>query len=99
MAVTYEQARQIVRDHYKPRWDHGTFCLDDREIRENDEFYAFDVGAREFLIDGDFSYATLGSRVPVVYKADGHLGFLYSPEVAMDESITSRPNPHPTLGT
>ena len=98
MTVTYEQARQIVCDHYKPRWTHGTFCLDDREIRENDKFYAFEVGAREYLIDGDESYETSGSRIPVVYKADGRLDFLYSPQVAMDESIRRRPNPHPTLG-
>ena len=53
MAVTYEQAREIVREGLEPGWPHGAFCLDDREIGENDEFYVFKVGAREYLIDGE----------------------------------------------
>jgi hypothetical protein len=97
MAVTYDQAREIVRGHFQDRWTHGTFCLDDREIAENDKFYAFLVGAREYLIDGDESYEAVGSSVPVVYKEDGRLDFLFSPAVAMDVSIRRRPNPNPTL--
>lgn len=56
MPFTYEQAREIIRDHLEPGWTHGTFCLDDTNIVENDEFFVFEVGAREFLVDGDGSY-------------------------------------------
>lgn len=96
MSVTYEQAREIIRDRLAPSWTHGTFCLDDRNIVENDEYFVFEVGAREFLVDGDGSYEAIGG-VPVVYKEDGRVGSLPSAEVAMDDSIRRRPNPNPTL--
>jgi hypothetical protein len=96
MAVAYEQAREIVREGLEPGWPHGAFCLDDREIGENDEFYVFKVGAREYLIDGDASYAIAGG-VPIVYKDDGRLASLASVTVATDASIRTRPNPNPTL--
>lgn len=96
MSVTYEQAREIIRDRLEPGWTLGTFCLDDRNIVENDEFFVFEVGAREFLVDGDGSFEAIGS-VPVVYKEDGRVGSLPSVEVAMDDSIRRQPNPSPTL--
>lgn len=96
MTISYEDARERVREHLEPGWNHGTFCLDDREIRENDEFYVFNVGAREYLVGGDKSYALYGG-VTVVFKEDGRVGSLPSPEVAMDPTIRSRPNPNPTL--
>jgi hypothetical protein len=73
MSVTYEQAREIIRDRLEPGWTHGTFCLDDRSIVENDEFFVFEVGTREFLVDGDGSYEAIGG-VPLVYKEDGRVG-------------------------
>ncbi|TDP38425.1 hypothetical protein [Nocardia ignorata] len=96
--ISYEQAREIVLARYQHgRHDgFGTRCLDDREIVESDEFFAFSVGYREYLVDGDFSYAIAGG-VPVVYKADGRFGSLPSPEVAMDDTIRIRPNPQPLL--
>ncbi|GAB3415139.1 hypothetical protein [Flindersiella endophytica] len=96
MTVTYEQARETVRGAFEPGWRHGTFCLDDRQITETDEVYAFSVGAREFLVDGDLSYAVEGG-IPVVYKADGRLGQLPSVEVATDPTTRITPNPNPTL--
>ncbi|GGQ29413.1 hypothetical protein BKA00_001456 [Actinomadura coerulea] len=96
MAVTYEQARELILAHFEPGWTHGTFCLDDRLIVENDEFYVFGVGAREFIIGGDISYAIAGG-VPVVFKEDGRLGSRPSVLVATDPSIRSRPNPNATL--
>lgn len=96
MTVTYEQAREIVRAHFEAGWAYGTFCLDDRYIVENDEFYVFNIGAREDIVEGDDSYATAGG-VPIVYKRDGRLASLPSVEVATDDTIRSRPNPHPTL--
>lgn len=96
MTVTYEQAREIVRERFGPGWTHGTFCLDDRRIVENDEFYVFSIGAREFIIDGDFDYMIAGG-VPTVYKSDGHVEGRASVDVATDDSIRSRPNPNPTL--
>lgn len=93
---SYEEARELVREATEPGWSHGTYCLDDRNILENDEYYVFTVGAREFLIDGDQSYAIVGGT-PIVYKADGRLDWIASPEAGMNESLRSRPNPHPTL--
>jgi 5-formaminoimidazole-4-carboxamide-1-beta-D-ribofuranosyl 5'-monophosphate synthetase len=96
MTVSYEEAREIVRAHFEPGWTHGTFCLDDRSIAENDEFYIFEVGAREYLVDGDFGYAIAGG-VPVVFKSDGHIESRASVTVAMDPTVRGRPNPSPTL--
>jgi hypothetical protein len=96
MAVTYEQARDIVRKHYDGRWTHGTFCLDDRQIVETDEFYVFDVGAREWLVDGDESYEVAGG-MDIVYKNDGRLTSLSSAVVATDPTVRCTANPNPTL--
>jgi hypothetical protein len=96
MAVTYEEARDIVRDSLAPNWTHGTFCIDDRTITENDELYVFVVGAREFIVDGDRSYAIIGG-LPVVYKEDGRMASLPSVAVATDPTLRDRPNPDPTL--
>jgi hypothetical protein len=74
----------------------GTFCLDDRKIVENDEFYVFAIGAREFLIDGDESYEDIGS-VSVVCKEDGRVGSLASVVVATNPTVRVAPNPAPTL--
>jgi len=94
VSVTYEQAREIVRAHFEPRWTHGTFCLDDRTIVETDDFFAFEVGARELLAGGDRSYEIVGS-LPVVYKADGRLGSLPSAAVATDPGVRVWTNPNP----
>ncbi|MGI5414625.1 hypothetical protein [Actinomadura luteofluorescens] len=96
MTVTYEQAREIVRKHFEPRWTFGTFCLDDRWITENEEFYVFKLGAREFIIDGDHYYAILGG-VPIVLKEDGRVASRPSAMVATDPSIRATPNPNPML--
>jgi hypothetical protein len=96
MAVTYEQARELVRAATEPGWPFGTYCLDDRTIVENDDMYVFSVGAREYIVDGDISYAVAGN-IPVVRKSTGELVWLPSPQVGMDETLTDRPNPHPTM--
>jgi hypothetical protein len=96
MAVTYEEARDIVVREVGPTWQLGTFCLDDRQIVENDEVYVFSVGAREYLVDGDINYAVPGG-VPVVYKADGRLEWRPSFMTATDDSLRTRENPNPTL--
>ena len=99
MAVTYEQARDIVRQELQPDWTRGTFCVDDRAIFENDEMYVFNVGAREWFVDGDPAFRIRAGVLPVVYKEDGRLERLPSVTLAMDDSIQERPNPSPTLGT
>lgn len=96
MPISYEEARELIRRETEPDWGFGTYCLDDREIRENDELYVFNVGAREFIVDGNISYALAGG-LPVVYKTDGRVGTLPSSMVAMDPSIRTRPNPEPTF--
>lgn len=97
MPVSYEEAREIVRRQTVSGWPVGTYCLDDRVIVENDEFYVFVVGAREYLVDGDMSYCVFGG-VPVVYKADGRFGVLSSAEVAVDPTVRVWRNPAPVLG-
>jgi hypothetical protein len=96
MAVTYEQARELVRAKFEPNWTHGTFCLDDRQIVESDEMYVFTVGAREFLVDGDQGYAVLGG-LPVVIKETGEISQRPSVLIATDDRFEERPNPEPTL--
>src|SRR5262245_34133382 len=96
MAVTYEQAREIIRAELEPNWTHGTFCLDDRQIVENDELFVFSVGAREWLVDGDHDYLLIG-EVSVVSKVDGGTGSRASIEIALDDSFVVRPNPSPGL--
>jgi hypothetical protein len=96
MVVSYEEAREIVRAEVEPGWTVGTFCLDDRKIAESPEYYVFEVGAREYLVDGDDNMAVPGG-VPVVYKADGRFAWLSSVVVAYDDTVESRPNPSPTL--
>lgn len=96
MSISYDAARELVRQATEPGWSVGTYCLDDRTIVENDRMYVFSVGAREHLVDRDRSYAIAGA-VPVVYKDDGRLAWLPSPVVGMDTSLTHRPNPAPTL--
>lgn len=96
MPVTYEDAREVVRRATEPGWPHGTYCLDDRMIVENEDLYVFNIGAGEYLVGGDLSRALVGG-VHVVYKEDGRHGLLASVRVAMDPTIRLRPNPHPTL--
>lgn len=96
MAVSHEEAVEIVRAHFEPGWRWGTFCLDDRYIVENDEFYVIAVGSREDLVDHNRDYAVAGG-VTIVYKSDGRIGSRASVTVAMDPTIRERPNPHPTL--
>ncbi|MFG2211955.1 hypothetical protein [Streptomyces sp. NPDC048638] len=96
MAITYEQARDLVRTELEPTWSNGTFCIDDRTIVENDDVYVFEVGAREFLKDRDPAFQIVGG-VTVVYKEDGRVGSLPSVQVALDPSIQRRDNPAPVF--
>jgi hypothetical protein len=96
VTVSYDEARDIVVRALAPQWDAGTFCLDDRFIMENETVYAFVVGAREYIVDGDESYAIAGG-VPVVRKRDGVIEWYPSPMIVMDETMRSRPNPDSTL--
>lgn len=96
MSTSYAEAREIVRRKAGADWSVGTFCLDDREILDNDELYVFRIGAWEHLVGGDRTYAVAGG-VPVVYKADGRFDWLPSAAVAMDRTIRSTPNPEPTF--
>ncbi|MFE3192939.1 SUKH-3 domain-containing protein [Nocardia sp. NPDC059240] len=92
--TTYTQAFETVVNHFGSKWSHGTFHIDDKDIVETDEMYVFNVGAREWLVEGDVSYALAGG-VPVVYKASGQLGSLPSVAVATNPNIRINPNPNP----
>jgi hypothetical protein len=95
--ISYEEARELVRRTLEPGWQEGTFCLDDREIVENDASYVIRVGPREYLVDGDESYLVGGEGVPVVSKQDGTI--TWEPWVVLMDSpgLTVRTNPSPTL--
>ncbi|MGW4632144.1 DUF7691 family protein [Nocardia sp. NPDC004415] len=98
MTVSHDEAREIVRARFEPNRpdDFGTFCIDDREITENDELYVFRIGAWEFLIEDDISYAIIPGAVPAVYKRGGRVISL--PHIPWDQPVTvSRPNPSPAL--
>ena len=94
MTITYEDALAVLLTQFAPRWVHGTFYLDDKEIVETSDVYVFKVGAREYLVDGNTSFAFAGD-VPVVYKESGELGSLSSREVAIDPTAHIRENPNP----
>ena len=98
MTVSYDEAKAIVVRAVAPTWGHGTFCLDDRRITETDTAYVFQVGAREYIVDGDQSFAVPGG-IPVVHKEDGTFEWLASVTVAMDPTARSRPNPNSTFGS
>lgn len=85
--ITYEQARDLVRQLFEPDWTDGTFHLDDRTVLENDELYVFRIGPRELLVDGDLSYARYGGAVPAVVKATENVVLI--PEVRMVELAAS----------
>lgn len=81
--ISYEQARDLVRQSFEPDWSDGAFYLDDRTVLENDELYVFRIGPRELLVDGDQTYARFGGGVAAVVKATGNLVVI--PEVRMIE--------------
>jgi hypothetical protein len=70
--------------------------LDDRYIVESNEFYVFNIGASEYIVDGNDDFLIVGGAT-VVYKADGTIGSLPSSIVAIDPTIRSHPNPNPML--
>ncbi|MET9492801.1 hypothetical protein [Nocardia sp. NPDC006630] len=94
MTTTYDQAFETIISHFRQKWSPGTFYVDDQEIVETDELYVFKVGAREWLMDGDLSFAIAGG-IPVVYKDSGQLGSLPSVTVATEPNVRARPNPNP----
>lgn len=94
--IDYSDAVAAVRAKLELGWSLGTFCIDDREIVENDEFYVVKAGARDFIIDGDISYVVVGG-VPVVDKATGEVRSERSVDVAMDRSIRRSINPNPSF--
>lgn len=98
MAITYDNAAELAYRVGKESWnpERGTFCFDDREICEDDEVYVFGGGAREFIVDGDDSYAGVGGGMAVVYKSDGRLE--WNPWVFLMSArpgLRTRQNPRP----
>ncbi|MEV0462951.1 hypothetical protein AB0I30_17180 [Nocardia tengchongensis] len=113
-SVSYEQAFEIVRaDIQSGLWKQQApwmrFCIDDREIVENDKLFKFRVLPRESLraslMTGE---VPIGGSVTVVYKADGGLEIIAGGAFFRRESnrrdrarwgnaTTSRPNPNPRL--
>jgi hypothetical protein len=98
MSISYEDALQVLLSELAPRWVHGTFYLDDKEIVETDDAYIFKVGAREYLVDGDVSFAIAGG-LPVVWKNSGELGSLSSRDVALDPAVRVTANPNAIFGS
>jgi hypothetical protein len=71
MAVSYEEARDLVRAELAAEWSIGTFWIDESRRAEDDTIFLFFVGAREFIVDGNLDFASVGTMVPVVTKSDG----------------------------
>ncbi|MFC4374084.1 hypothetical protein ACFO5K_08190 [Nocardia halotolerans] len=98
VVIGFEKAVLIARDALKSNLKLGTFMIDDRNIVANDMFYVVNVGAREYLVDGDFGYAIAGD-VTLVSKETGELSSAPSAEVATDPTLRIRPNPDTAFGS
>ncbi len=94
--ITYHAAVEMVRARFGPAWNVGTFCVDDREIVENGDFFFINIGAREFIVDGDINFAIAGS-VPAVEKLTGRISSVRSVDVAMDPTVQISANPEPSF--
>jgi hypothetical protein len=96
--TSYEDARELVRRACEPQWQHGTFCLDDREIVQDAEIFVFKIGPRELLVDGDESFELYGGGIPVVEKVTGTMSWVPGYLLYDDHPKLERTrNPHPTL--
>jgi hypothetical protein len=92
--ITYREARALVATALARSWREGTFCIDDRQIIEDDDAFLFPVGPREQLVDGDQAYATFGGGVVAVVKSRREV--VWVPEVRLIPRLASlrvRPNP------
>lgn len=80
MAVTFEEARQIVDDALRPEWARnyepgdGTFMVAESGF-ENATHYLVIVGAREFLIGDDESFIRMDPPSLFVNKQTGELTY------------------------
>ncbi|MEV0080506.1 hypothetical protein AB0H58_29205 [Nocardia neocaledoniensis] len=92
--ISFAEAVEMVRARFEPTWSVGTFCLDDREIVENDDFFFINIGAREFIVDENIDFAIAGS-VPAVDKGTGRISSVRSVDVAMDPTVRVSVNPNP----
>lgn len=80
MAVTFEEARQIVDDAERAEWARtyepgdGTFMVAEWGF-ENATHYNVIVGFREFLVDDDDDYMQVGVATRLVNKETGVLTY------------------------
>lgn len=96
--MTYEEARELIRAQLEEGWEDGTFCLDDRQVTDDDEVFVFAVGAREYIVDGDDSYLRVGGALPVVHKDDGRVEWMaWIGLMSARPQLRTRTNPTPTL--
>lgn len=96
--ISYDEARRKIVDEASRNWARGTFCLDDREIVEDDSIFVFNVGAREYVVDGDRSYVGMGAPIPTVDKETGAVAWVPGMLLyGQHPDLQRRPNPDPTL--
>lgn len=85
--VDHATAVRLVVADVAGQWTVGTFCVDVSTITYDDEVFVINVGAREFLVDGDDSFAVAGG-VPVVDRHTGEVTTEASADAAFRDLTT-----------
>lgn len=74
MAISFEQARQIVFDVMHPEWEadgEGELFVVSADGAENDDFWQILFGDRRWLIDGDAAFRPIRGVTGFISKEDG----------------------------
>lgn len=74
--LTFDEARQIVDEIERPLWDSsGTYHVA-IDGEEDSTHYCVHVGAREWLVHGDMSYAIADDPARLVDKETGEVDYV-----------------------
>lgn len=70
--ITFEQARTIAAEKVEPIWNKGMGTLyADTVGYEDDKAYAINVGAEEWIIDGEADFMIMDAPLVIVDKETG----------------------------
>lgn len=72
--ITFDEARQIVKDALGPEWTWGTLHVP-RKGYEDADGYLMTVGAREWLVDGDPHFQRWDAPLTFVDKHTGAITY------------------------
>lgn len=89
--TTFEDARTIVDDAERDRWRLGTYYVAPYGYDTGDEWLVI-RGAREFLVDGDPSYAALDQPPALVHKLTGRLRYAEPLDFFEDAAPVNNPD-------